>query len=497
MKVFIKVRATDFVVYPYTEGTCPSLEEILTSYEEIMPTEKLRELSKKEFFRYDKDRKKLHLPKCIGFKTIQLHLLRNNITTSLVNGRDELIIPRDAHRLTLKDGIRPKDEIQSESIDFLLGRGVHADTKGRQQKLLELATGYGKTFVTIASICELKQRIVVLCPIGKVSKQWQDSFIKFTNVPRRRIKFIEGTKNLMYEGLKTKIKTDVFIISLSTAKILAEESPHIFTQIMHNIGPGMLVRDECHLHIKAIIRIDTNVSCDKNVYLSATAMRDSAFENRVFQMIFSKMPRYGIHTHYIDPAVNIVAVFHKMELEPKLLKKCHPFALFFKRDAYANIFITKKRKEYDTLVFSIIDPLTKCLADNRSMCIFFGRTDEIDVMYEVMKLRYPNKTVGRYHSKMANKKEKETAEEADIILTTAGSLGTGSDIHGLKYQVDFYPIKGEGNTIQRIGRTREIKGEEVYYIAVYNTAISYFMKAVDTHKELLVDRIKSWTEKFY
>lgn len=495
--MYVKARATDFVIYPYTEGMCKSLEALLTSYEEIMPNAKLREMSKKEFYRFDDRRHKLHVPKCVGFKVIEHHLGNSNINCQMVNGSDELIIPKQAHRLTLADGIGPKDEIQKEAIDFVLGRGEHENLANRSQKLIELATGYGKTFVTIAASCALQQRTIVVCPIGSVSKQWVDAFHKFTNVPRKRIKLIEGVKNFMYEGLKRKINHDVWIISLTTAKILAEENPGVFSDIMHNFGPGLFVRDECHMHIKAIIQLDTNVSCARNLYLSATAKRDSSFEDKVFQKVFEKMPRYGINTHYLNPFLNIVAIYHELAFPEKLEKKMYTFKKFFRRDGYAATFLKHKRKEYEALLFRVTDPLFKIMQPDRKVSIFLGQIEEIDEICELLQKRHPNMVIKPYHSKMTNKKEKEESLGAGVIVTTAGSLGTGSDVKGLKYQLDFYPTGGDGKTIQRAGRTREIDGEEVYYVLIYNTAIAYFRRACESHKDLFANRIKSWTEKYY
>jgi superfamily II DNA or RNA helicase len=491
----IYIRASDFVLTPYKRGQSRALERLLTSFEEIMPNEKLKEASKKEFFRYDGSKNTMHIPQCTGLGMIIKCLNDDRIDHTVVSGRLGLIEPKAAHRLTMKEGFAPRDETQRDGIDFILSRGKFANDKIKGQKLVEMATGKGKTFTAIAVACELQERVIVVCPFGKVSKQWYDSFLDFTDLPKKRIKYIEGTQNLMYYGLKKKGKIDVMIISMATISKMAKENPELLKQIMENVGPGMIVRDEVHRNIMGVVALETVLTSRLNVYMSATAFRDSSFENKVFEIIFGKMPRFGIETHFDSPFLNVLALMREIKLTKKEEKKTLSFGKFFRKDGYSAILRTEKRIEaYKELVFGIIDPIMKILPDDRKVSMFLARQDEIDDMLELMKDRYPGKTVGRYHSKVKDD-EKARTLDGNLIITTAGSLGTGSDVKGLKYQIDFYPSKGKGEMIQRAGRTREIKGEEVYMILVYNTAIKYYEKAIGMNQEALFGRIKTYTEK--
>jgi len=465
MRLTIKVRETDFVLHPYKKGDCKELESRLRSIATYLP-KFIREASKKEFFRIDKDRGCMHIPKGHGLAPILSILENNNIGVKYGVYTNDTYEPADAPFLVMKEGIEPRNDMQRESIDFLLSKGNYTHLKDRSQRLLELATGRGKTFVSIAAAASIGQRTIVFCPIGKVSKQWVESFMDFTDMRPSRIKLVNGTDNLITLGVKKKIKKDVLIISLATASKLATEEPELFRRIMNNIAPGLIIRDEVHKQIMRVVNLDTMTTAPQNFYLSATANRDSD-EEEIEELGHDK---------------------HKKEI--------FRLGKLFTSVGYSQLFIKKYSEIYYKLLMQVLKKPVEVIQHDptKKISIFLSSKEEIDEVTKVLQNTFKDigVTVGRYHSNVSDK-EKDITLACNIIVTTSKSLGTGSDVKGIKYQIDMYPPKGKGELIQRSGRPREINDDEVFYICVYNTSIKYFRRALDDARSILGKRCKTYT----
>lgn len=497
MRLTIKVRETDFVLHPYKKGDCKELESRLRSIATYLP-KFIREASKKEFFRIDKDRGCMHIPKGHGLAPILSILENNNIGVKYGVYTNDTYEPADAPFLVMKEGIEPRNDMQRESIDFLLSKGNYTHLKDRSQRLLELATGRGKTFVSIAAAASIGQRTIVFCPIGKVSKQWVESFMDFTDMRPSRIKLVNGTDNLITLGVKKKIKKDVLIISLATASKLATEEPELFRRIMNNIAPGLIIRDEVHKQIMRVVNLDTMTTAPQNFYLSATANRDSDEEDEIFQRIFSRIPKHGLESHFENVFLNFVALVYKIEElgHDKHKKEIFRLGKLFTSVGYSQLFIKKYSEIYYKLLMQVLKKPVEVIQHDptKKISIFLSSKEEIDEVTKVLQNTFKDigVTVGRYHSNVSDK-EKDITLACNIIVTTSKSLGTGSDVKGIKYQIDMYPPKGKGELIQRSGRPREINDDEVFYICVYNTSIKYFRRALDDARSILGKRCKTYT----
>ena len=96
----------------------------------------------------------------------------------------------------------------------------------------------------------------------------------------------------------------------------------------------------------------------------------------------------------------------------------------------------------------------------------------VDKVYEDLQKDFPDKTIGKYHSKM-NKDEKEESLNKDIIVSTLKSCGTGRDIKGLRAMINTEALASKINAEQMIGRLRPYKDEDG------NLKDTYFFDIVD------------------
>ena len=85
--------------------------------------------------------------------------------------------------------------------------------------------------------------------------------------------------------------------------------------------------------------------------------------------------------------------------------------------------------------------------------VFVPLIENVETIAGMLSIDFPDKKIGRYHSKIA-KDEKEEELKKDIIVTTVKSCGTGKDIPGLRAVIMADAISSKLLAKQIIGRIR-------------------------------------------
>ena len=74
---------------------------------------------------------------------------------------------------------KPRNELQTEAIKFLMKMKNDNYVRNR---FLSLATGKGKTYVTINTISQFKKRPFIIVDTLELARQWKDQYLKHTNL---------------------------------------------------------------------------------------------------------------------------------------------------------------------------------------------------------------------------------------------------------------------------------------------------------------------------
>jgi superfamily II DNA or RNA helicase len=143
----------------------------------------------------------------------------------------------------------------------------------------------------------------------------------------------------------------------------------------------------------------------------------------------------------------------------------------------------------ETLYKVILEILKKTENVEGKTLIFVPLIDCVDEIVKKLRVDFPQKTCGAYHSKIP-KNEKEIAERKDIIVSTIKSCGTGRDIKGLRVIICAEPVVSKVVIEQTIGRLREYKpGKDTYYFDLVDYSIpqiNYWYRARYRKIETLV-----------
>ncbi len=397
--------------------------------------------------------------------------------------------------VALRSGFNLYD-YQTEAKDFV----VDNDETDFHTRLVTIATGLGKGMISLASVAEIGQRILVVV-LPKYTEKWAEEINEKLTIDKREIMIIEGSKNL--RNLIMAAKEDkncvpkATIISLPTLQSFYkqyEEDRNVYSDmgiipedLCKDLGIGSVVIDETHEHLHGVFRFMCYTHVPKIVALSGTVISDDSFIEKIHKILFPKEIRFDkIKMKKYIQVFPISYVFRDW-LGSKIR------TTEFGSRNYSQIAFEKSimrrpdlLNNYFKLIFEIasIGYLSKYQKGDK-LAIYAGSIAMCTAITEFMKQKLPHLDIRRY----AEADPYENVIESDIRVTTIGSAGTAIDIPQLTTVIMTHNVNAPVPNLQSLGRLREIPGRDVKYFYMYSTEIQ---KHVDYHqrrKQLFEDRV--------
>ena len=196
----------------------------------------------------------------------------------------------------------PKDEKQSQAINFLSGNGNYKFTKKYSQLFLALDTGAGKTYLGIVYTALLNLKTIIITTSNDWLSQWRTRFIEHTNMISSEIHSIEGSMDINNILSKPDSVYDKYkLYTVTHATLLSYANEHGWEAIdylFRKLGIGLKIIDEAHLNFDNIYHIDYASSVYRTLYLTATPVRGESSENRIYQIYFKNIPIIKIQTNF-------------------------------------------------------------------------------------------------------------------------------------------------------------------------------------------------------
>ena len=425
----------------YTMGECRQLETRLSTWDKVyfcwVP----------KGYVYDKERKALLIPAGVSA----------NWVSGLTNRPIEINYEPDEYEpMHMRIITQPKSKLQEESLRFLAGKGQYASYATYPQLVLNLDTGEGKTYITIAQLANKGLKALIIVNTEKIREQWIKSIIQYTDIDPKKICDFSGSQkclSMIAWSHMYKHKA-IFITNHATIHSFGEnhgwDKVHKLFQAMHI---GVKVYDEAHLNFANIVKIDCYTNTKITYYLTATFGRSDDAENMIYKQCFTSIPKYEQKKRTVyegKPYITYLAIFYKSN--PTIMQVAKMKNKYgFNRNAYCKYQITE-----DGMFFPIIRQLVQMTAvDKQYKTLLLVTTiDGIEDMYDYLHREFPDLSIGKYHSKI-DPAEKDKAIECRLIISTAKSLGVGADIHGLKALINTESYKSTIITEQIIGRLRK------------------------------------------
>lgn len=472
----ILVRHSSIVVPDYTPGDSSQIEKMLSIWDKVNFKVKTPGLQ------YDEESQTLYLPRGMDVSYIE-HLLQR---------RAKLETDPDPHsKASIRLKTEPRDDIQIKSIAFLIGEGKFK-TKQSSQLVLNLMTGHGKSYTTIAGLSFMKTKAMILTHAESIKEQWRKSFINMTDILDEQILNVDGSKTIrMIMKLKGEPPWKIFLVNRRTIQSYAKkEGWDAVHEFFKKIKIGVKVYDEAHIEFETMMHIDFHSNTKKTIYLTATFERSEHEENRVFKNAFKNVPKYGIESR-IETERHIVYVPVMYNSNPSFTERgMVKGRMGFNKNKFCDLQM-ESDTFFDTLKWTI-DALYK--DNSNKLLIMTSKIASTEVVAEFIKKEYPQYTCGVYNSSMSDEEKKKTLE-MDIISSTPKSLGTGNDIPGLRFIINAEQYASSVQADQTAGRLRSLgAGIKTFYVELvdegYTDCVRLYKKRLPVFKKKCVDIMK-------
>lgn len=455
----IVVRNTCIIINDYTMGDCKQLEDIFRIYDPITHQSSLMGIY------YDDKNRRLFLPSGLDLWKIRGYF------------NEKYYDRQQHHSYKIIDDIRikfkPRDEQQQEALRFMVGVNEYSDNQYNNQLSVNLNTGKGKTYCSIATICFFKMKSMIITGSNSLLSQWADEIVKYTNIQRNEIVHISGSDsvNMILQG-KSKKAMDgkIFLCSHGTLRSFGDTYgwDGVY-KLFEILGIGLKFFDEAHTNFSNMLMIDYYTNVWRTYYVTATPGRSNWKENRIFQLSIKNVPGIDLFDENNDPHTSYVAIKWNSRPNPHQVSVCkNKYGL----DRMKYIDYVTKQPEFYNMLRVVMDLVIKCKG---RVLFYIGTNEGILRVYYWLSTNYPEflGDIGIFTSLLSSE-EKLKEKKKKLLLSTTKSAGLGEHIEGLKMTIVLAePFKSEIIARQTLGRTRD---SGTVYIELVDMGFKYIKK---------------------
>lgn len=369
---------------------------------------------------------------------------------------------------------KPRDDEQVQTLKFTAGLDEYAENVNAPQLSINLSTGKGKTYCSIATISYYKIKSMIITGSSTLLNQWQENIIEYTNLKESDILRINGSDqcNMILNGSSGKAKNaSIFLCSHGTLRSFGERYGwDRLYKLFETLGIGMKFYDECHTNFENMYMIDFFTNVWKTFYVTATPGRSNWKENTIFQISLKNVPSIDLFDENNDPHTDYIAIKWNSNPSPTELSFCNSKMYGLDRNRYMD-YLTRKPEFYEMMRIAM-DLVIKCKG---RVLMYIGTNESILRVYWWIGQNYPEflGDIGVFTS-LLSKEEKMEAKKKKLILSTTKSAGLGEHIDHLKMtMVIDEPFKSDVLARQTLGRTRD---QGTLYVEFVDLGFKYTKK---------------------
>lgn len=364
------------------------------------------------------------------------------------------VIPGAPLCCQLPEDFVPKNDDQREVIQYLSEHSL-------ERKAVAAQTGFGKTVCAIAGAVGYGERTLIIAP-ANVIEQWRQAILKFSTAKADQICVLQGYDSIR-KLLKHPDRYDWLLCSIRTLVQWAQRAtepyrliPLVERTLYQEVKIGTRIIDETHLNFEAVVCLDLHSICAHNIYMSATFVRSDAHENRIFSRIFPKDMRFM--EDKFDKYIDVVDITYHggvptvaVDFDPVRNSKGYNH---FKYENY----LLKRPLLLEQWFHEVILPTLKryyllLRRPGERVLIFVAEIDMAQALKHYLEEQLPQEQIIAYVGDMTQ----EQLEGQQIIISTPGKTGTGTDIKQLRTVICTVSQRSVANINQFRGRLRKLQ----------------------------------------
>ena len=344
------------------------------------------------------------------------------------------------------------------------------------------------------------QKTLIIMHRDQLRSQWKNSLYKMNGLTDKEVHEIETSEELEAIANGHDPNYDIYLMTHATFRAGLKRVRDLdkMANIPRVLGIGLKIIDEAHLEFRDTLLMDAIFNINRNLYLTATDGRSSKDENTIFRHVFSNTKFYKPSSLLTADRPKKWVEYNAVEINTYTPPKIVRFKVEGYRGKMSAVSYGKWVIQYDkrqTHFKCIVDILkTIYEADSMSKVIIFMPLIDLctDCVYFLIKhLNYDESfqydlNIQTINSKNS-KSENEANKHADVIVTTIGSCGTGTDIPGITTIINCSPMISRINCQQVFGRIRYC-GKLCYYYDIYDSSVKmdrlWWKSRLKTFKQL-------------
>ena len=456
----IKVTNTAIIIDNYELHESEQLEHPFQIYDPVY--HRMNYLG----FYYDKENKRIYLP-----GGLDLWWVRKAINEKYYTRIDPYPYKKISN---IRMKYKPRDNEQLETLKLTAGLDEYDGNQYAPQLSINLSTGKGKTYCSIATIAFYQIKSIIITGSNSLLTQWEQNIIEYTNLNSSDIFRINGSDicNMILNGSSNKAENaSIFLCSHGTLRSFGDRYGwDKVGELFKKLGIGMKFYDECHTNYDNMLMIDFFTNIFKTFYVTATPGRSDWKENHIFQISLKNVPNIDLFDENKDPHTSYIALKWNSNPTAMDISRCKSSMYGLDRNKYME-YLTKKPEFYE-LLRVIMDLVIKC--KGRAL-LYIGTNDGILRVYYWICQNYPEfiGDIGIFTS-LVSKEDKMKEKKKRLLLSTTKSAGLGEHIEGLKLTVVLAePFKSDIVFRQTLGRTRD---PNTIYIETVDLGFKYTKK---------------------
>lgn len=398
------------------------------------------------------------------------HLRFCGLKESDINVEHVPICEGDAIEAQLKPEFTPREN-QVAAVEFL-------HQPASKNRVLHADTGFGKTFCGFEAVSHYKVRTGFIMDPGHI-KTWTANLGPYMGMGPNDAVVVQGSAHLRaLIELRQIGQLDYKMIFFSAPTLreyvkdyekLGPSSFEVAPQDLFSfLGIGMVVRDEVHESVHALILQTIYSHVRRIIFLSATLVSDNPAINKMYDRVFPAADRYESER---NKHIRVFSV--KFDTDSRTRIKANGFR-GYSHVKYEQSIMKKKKlcKRYiDFLVECISMSFIREYKDGKKCLVFCSTIKMCELVTAALAAKYPHLTVGCF----IGGAKKEVLYESDIVVGTPKSCGTGVDVPNLSHAWLTVALSSTQLSRQIFGRLRPIKkypDEDPKFFFLSNNGIS-------------------------
>lgn len=460
------------IIYPYRRKQCKDLEYHTSIYDKVYHKSKEMTGFYVDQFREDNGAFVTHyLP--------ESYLKSYFPEYSLIKTRET-----SAPDINKENQFRLWDTITLSEVQGQISTEVIGGMKSTKEWFINLQTGAGKTVLGTYLSSYFNKKTLIVCFMKDILAQWRETYFNMTNINHDRVMEINSLKFLdnIYFNQEGDPNHDIYLISPSLITMYLNKNPwERFTDVIDQLGIGTIIYDEGHRNMSAMVKINALTNIKYTLYLSADYAQGDYIKEKLYYNIFKKTkiikPEEEIAKSLKHTKVIVVDYNSKPSVnESTMIYNRYGFSAEYYMD-----YQLKKGK-----IFEVLDYIMNLIKINRrpewKTLILLEHIDHVDQIYNHLVDNNTDTSIliGRYHSKVSPEDRANTLENANIIVSTYKSFGTGMDADKIKYVISL----NQCNKItanQAAGRSRALPdGTDSIYFMIMDNGFKYCKQKTKT-----------------